>query len=205
MTEINREDNQNNWDLFLPLIMHLDHSTHLSQTMLGTQLPESQPKPKKERVVRQKAQVVQMKKPENVNKLEQNEKGAQVLQAVLNSVVEMYNNTGAPIPYYDLVIDPNDYMATVDNAFQISFLARDGVLAVYNDEQGNLVVNVVSEQEKQAAKKITKTYQAVMTISVEKWMELVEKLGRKEPLLKVNRDILVVNAANDSEAEDSSD
>lgn len=169
----------------------MDCATRISQTLVGTAVESlAEPKPKKERVVRQKAKEVRMKKPENVDQLEKNETDARTLQFVLNTVTEAYERTKAPVPYYELILDPDNYMATVDNAFQIAFLARDGVLAVDcdDDDDGNVGVSVVSAADKKAAKNLTKTQQGVMTIAVEDWMEMTEKLDGKEFLLKKNQD-----------------
>lgn len=45
-------------------------------------------------------------------------------------------NNQKAIPYYHLIIDPDNMMNTFDNAFQISFLFRDGSLSFEDDDKG---------------------------------------------------------------------
>lgn len=188
LTKVDRDSTHREWNLLLPFIMHLDHATHLSQTLIGAQSHEAKPKQTKERVAREKPKVVNMKQPKNVERLDKEETSAQVLQYVLNTVYEHTQSTQAPIPYYELIMNPNDYMSTVDNAFQIAFLARDGALAVKPDANGNIGVSVVSEAEKQAT---NRSHQGVMTIAVEDWMEMAKNFGDREPILKTDRDVFI--------------
>lgn len=132
-----------------------------------------------------------MKVPENVDKLEKSEKGTQVLQYVMEAIVKACRERRQPIPYYELILDPDDYMTTVDNAFQVAFLARDGVLTVKPNEDNILCVSVVDEREKIATKKMTNTFQAVATVDVGEWIQMAKLYKGREPMLKMNQATLI--------------
>lgn len=179
------------WDRFITEVLPTDHHFRCVSTLLATVPENAAPKTKKERIMRQKAAVVNMKMPENVEKLEKNEKGTQILEYVMQTVIEECRERGVEIPYYELIIDSEDYMTTVDNAFQVAFLARDGVLSVKQNENGILCVSVVDDRQKMAAKKITNTNQAVATVDVNEWMQIAERYRDCEPILKMNRADLI--------------
>lgn len=58
-------------------------------------------------------------------------------------------NKNKSVPYYKLIIDPNNFMNTIHNAFQISFLFRDGVIALEEDEFGYPTVRIITESDKE--------------------------------------------------------
>lgn len=198
MNAIKHESNAYDWDKLIDVIMSTDRNVHISHSFVGNETPDPEPKPKKERTIRQKAKLVAMKQLENVDKLEKNEKGARMVGLVLEKVRQVNHTTKQPIPFYDLIMDPDDYMTTIDNAFQIAFLARDGELGVECDNKGNKVVTVVPEDVKKAHKNVTQTSQAVLTIGVEEWVQMAEKYKNKEPMLKLNRTQLMKEAPESS-------
>ena len=94
-------------------------------------------------------QQVEQTAPDTVAPSNHEEKRAQKLNQVLVQIKELYQNNGnQPIPYYKLIIDPNDFMITVDNAFQVSFLFRDKHLFMMNGEDGFPAVRIVEKREK---------------------------------------------------------
>lgn len=61
-------------------------------------------------------------------------------------------NNNEPIPYYRLIIDPDNMMNTFDNAFQLSFLFRDGSIGFEYDKHQMPAIRTVSDdrQKKQS-------------------------------------------------------
>lgn len=62
-------------------------------------------------------------------------------------IFEENNNT--PIPYYKLIIDPENFANSIDNQFQVSFLFRDGYLCIADgaDSSGPMV-SLVTDRHK---------------------------------------------------------
>lgn len=52
------------------------------------------------------------------------------------------------MPYYKLIIDPANFMRTIHNAFNVSFLFRDGAIVIEEDEFGYPTVRPIQEQDK---------------------------------------------------------
>lgn len=50
--------------------------------------------------------------------------------------LQFYKDTQQPIPYYKLIIDPDNMMNTFDNAFQLSFLFRDANIGFIKGSDG---------------------------------------------------------------------
>lgn len=60
-----------------------------------------------------------------------------------------YNsNNDEPLSYYQLIIDPENFMQTIHNAFQVSFLLRDGAVVIEEDQFGYPTVRLMPESEK---------------------------------------------------------
>lgn len=58
---------------------------------------------------------------------------------------QIYRRNKAPIPYYQLIIDPNSMMRTFDNSFQLSFMYRDGWIQMSQDAGGMPTVKPLVE------------------------------------------------------------
>lgn len=65
------------------------------------------------------------------------------------SPLQLYeSNNNEPLPYYQLIIDPENFMRTIHNAFQVSFLLRDGAVALEEDEDGYPTVRPILDSGK---------------------------------------------------------
>lgn len=105
--------------------------------------------------------------PTLVTQLQKEEKNSQQLTTIITDINRIYKeNNNKPIPYYKLIIDPNDFMNTVENAFQLSFLLRDNLIAIEsNSMDKNLpYVRPLTKTERQLGEK-AETTQAISTIT----------------------------------------
>lgn len=189
MELIRNQSSKADWHLLTKQILHVTKRSRFTVSFLGIfdEQAEEKEKPKKERVVRQKAQLVEMKRPDKVQKLQREEKGAQIMNLVYEQIKSEYAKRRAPIPFYELVVDPEDFMGTVDNAFQVSFLVRDGSIGLVSDEGIEPYVVVTNPGEQAEKRQDGKTVQAVTGITVPKWKMMCELYGHQEPILKINR------------------
>lgn len=123
----------------------------------------------KQRAQRQRTDYGEAKKPDTVDKLQKKEKSAQKLNLIFNQILKIYEQRRKPIPYFELIIDPEDFMNTVDNAFQISFLIRDGRVALLNDPNHDPIIRPTTQKENEQAQRMTETTQAILGLNTRKW------------------------------------
>lgn len=166
------EQGVENWDKVTREAAAVFRMTKHNQSLYGTFEPEpvaATQKEAKQRTQRQRTDFGQAKKPDTVDKLQRQEKSAQKLNLIFNQIVTLYEQRGTPIPYYELITDPQDFMTTVDNAFQISFLIRDGKVALLSDENHDPIVRPTSQKENEQAQRMNETTQAILGLNPKKW------------------------------------
>lgn len=187
-----RDGSVMNWSLFAQKILHIAKTPRFSQPMLGTFDHQSDPvtKAKKERIVRRKAEIAEMKRPEKVVTLQKEEKGAQLLGLVKTQIEKEYvRRRHTPIPYYELILDPHNFMHTIDNAFQVAFLVRDAHIGLTVDENDDPLIYVpAKEQVKLKEHDKAGQKQAVVGIQYAKWLLAKQRYPHIiEPILKLDR------------------
>lgn len=180
-------DDGPDWEILAEKACTKAKTTGGQQWLLGTFKHEQirEAKPVKERVVRQKDEQVKLQKPDNVESLEKNEKGAELVKIVLQHIMRACQKYGK-IPYMQLITDPEDYMASVDNAFQLSFHVRDGAVGIEMGADNKPYVFMVSEENKRA-KRDEPTVQGIMALSYAKWSETAAMLKGRRPLIDIDR------------------
>lgn len=108
-------------------------------------------------------------------------------------------NKRKPIPYYELVIDPRDMMNTFDNAFQLSFLFRDGYIGFEYDEHKMPAIRSIDDdkQKKQSGENkqfIAKLDAKIISVSIDEEFFFSSHL----PLMKIKYFVLAGFAGNDA-------
>ncbi|XP_055601072.1 EP300-interacting inhibitor of differentiation 3 [Uranotaenia lowii] len=181
-----------NWDKITREAASVFRMTKHSQSLYGTfeHEPAVVQKEAKQRTQRQRADFGQAKKPDTMEKLQKQEKGAQKLSLIFNQIMRIYEQRKKPIPYYELIIDPEDFMNTVDNAFQISFLLRDGRVALEQDENYDPILRPTNQREIEQSQRVNESTQAILGLNPRKWREMQERYQVAEPLLILNREEL---------------
>uniref|UniRef100_A0A182M1J4 Non-structural maintenance of chromosomes element 4 n=1 Tax=Anopheles culicifacies TaxID=139723 RepID=A0A182M1J4_9DIPT len=142
----------------------------------------------KERRRRQRQELGVARKPEAVTTLRKEEADARKLQGILEQLKEIYKNRGSPIPYLLLITDPGDYMNTIDTAFQLSFLIRDGAVALEN-VNNVLCVRPTTDIEKKQNKRNDDNVQAVLSLNVSKCKDAIKQYRLEKPILTIDRDL----------------
>ncbi|XP_017488041.1 PREDICTED: EP300-interacting inhibitor of differentiation 3 [Rhagoletis zephyria] len=171
------------WKPFTEIACSIARMARAKSTMLGAYKVEVKERIVKERQQRKKAEQAEEKRPERVDKLQRQDKGAKKLNIVHKQLVRMFkSNGGQPIPYYQLIIDPKNFMNTVENAFQIAFLVRDNCLAIETGEDNYPHVRLVRSEEVNTVKETT---QAICTLNVEKCREMIVFYEIQHPLLVI--------------------
>ncbi|XP_053698348.1 EP300-interacting inhibitor of differentiation 3 [Sabethes cyaneus] len=192
LSKFDSEQDSENWDKITREAASIFYMSRHSQSLYGSFDPEPvvTEKAVKQRAQRQKADFGKAKKPETVDKLQKKEKSGQKLNLIFNQIVRIYNEQQqSPIPYYKLIIDPDDFMNTVDNAFQLSFLIRDGKIALEGKDYQEPVVRPTTPRENEQAPEM-ETTQCILGLNPRKWREMIEHYGVSEPMLFLNREEL---------------
>ncbi|XP_055526243.1 EP300-interacting inhibitor of differentiation 3 [Wyeomyia smithii] len=191
LSKFDSEQESENWSKITREAASVFRISKHSQSLYGTFEPDPVVTEKvvKQRAQRQKADFGQAKKPETVAKLQKKEKSGQKLNLIFNQIVRIYEQQRAPIPYFKLILDPDDFMNTVDNAFQISFLIRDGRVALEGKDYQDPVVRPTTQKENEQAPQM-ETTQAILGLNPRKWRDMIERYDMTEPMLVLNRDEL---------------
>ncbi|CAD7077416.1 unnamed protein product [Hermetia illucens] len=135
------------------------------------------------RTRRPKSTPSQLIKPEDVKKLESETRTGKNLNIFLTKFVKVFiANKKQPIPYYKVIIDPADFMQTLENAFQVAFLVSNGSAVIEEDEDGMPVVRPVFDKSENNSKKVP--VQAVSNITMKICLDMAERYNIREPLIK---------------------
>ncbi|XP_059618670.1 uncharacterized protein LOC132263107 [Phlebotomus argentipes] len=154
--------------------------------LLGTfgEIPAEQEKVVKERAKRKRNIMTEEKKPENIDKLQQTTKGGQRVNEVMRQITKIYNERGRKeIPYFELVCDPENFVKSVENAFQVSFLCREGLLDIIDDEDEEGYAYVKPMAKKNDSQIVTETTQAISSLTHDVWKQSIGKYNIKKSLL----------------------
>lgn len=127
-------------------------------------------------------------RPQNVDTLDKQDKGVQKVNLIFRQFKQLFaENNYQPIPLFKFVIDPTDFMITVDNLLQLSFLAKDGNIVFLKGEDGNPSIRLASKQDRE--RKMNSGHDA-LNINMAQIHELTEFYGIEEAMIKLNRDEL---------------
>lgn len=190
LTTLDNDVGGQNWNKITREAVGVFRTTKHSQSLYGAFDAEAKPveKVSRQRAQRQRVDYGQAKKPETVDKLQKKEKTAQKLNVIFAQIIELFQKRGEkPIPYFELICDPEDFMNTVDNAFQISFLIRDGRVALITDRNHEPMIRPTSQKESDQGKQMNETTQAILGLNPRKWREIIERFEVDEPMLVLDR------------------
>lgn len=182
-------------------------TSEFSVSLLGTFEFDAAARPAKVQKERQriKKSLEPTKAPINVTQLEKSSKGAEKINIVRSEIQRICRDRDTEdIPYFEVVCHPTNFMKSVDNAFQISFLIRDGFLGLkkVNKEPH---VYLVDRSQSQHTQHASDTIQCVMTINTKVWRENIDKFDIDEPLLNLSYDEEEERGSFVSEIEEESD
>ncbi|ALC39279.1 CG13142 [Drosophila busckii] len=138
-------DSAEDWDVLCALAC--PHGTaHFTNASM---LPFIDVKPKqhvqRQRTTRTAANQAEEKRPTQSDNLERKDEGAAAVNHAMRQIKEICRaNNNQPIPYYKLIINPKNFMDTVQNALLISFLVKEQLLHLDNADDGLPQISIVS-------------------------------------------------------------
>lgn len=182
---------EHNFDRLSRISIRCCKTSHFCVPILGTFDYDAGPRPAKLRKERQraKAQNEEARAPENVKQLTKSDRGAEKINIVRSEVQRVCRQRKTNcVPYFELICDPQNFMKSVDIAFQISFLVRDGFLGLKKiDDEPHVYLNdpdPISQQNQRG--NASGTVQCVMSLNTSLWKEKVQKFQIKTPLLNID-------------------
>lgn len=88
------------------------------------------------------------------------------------------------IPYYEFIIHHKDFMKTVDNAFQVSFLVRDSIVGLKNeDNEPLLYLYDCDPMTNQSQHEDTESVQCVLSLTPKVWKQNIKRYKISKPLM----------------------
>jgi DNA-binding transcriptional regulator YhcF (GntR family) len=185
---INRAIGSNrDWDQIGLAGMECSNTFYYSPSLFGTFDEETviTQKEIKERRKHTKANNTQQVKPIDIGQSQKDEQPAEKINLIIGQIIQICRlNKNKSVPYYKLIIDPNNFMNTIHNAFQISFLFRDGVIALEEDEFGYPTVRIITESDKETFD--DRTHQMVSNLTTKLVDEMIQRYNITEPSLLLN-------------------
>ena len=142
------QNESDNWRVITEIALNVARPAYTKSSMLGAIDVEPKERVVKERSQRRQTILQAEKRPETVKELRRKDRGAEKVNIILKQVSDLFRaNNREPIPYYRLIIDPDNFMNTVENAFQMAFLARDGNIAIERGQDGYPHVRLATKDE----------------------------------------------------------
>ncbi|KAG7298631.1 hypothetical protein JYU34_018284 [Plutella xylostella] len=149
--------------------------------------PEQRPRAPRRRTERQ--QLAALKEPENVEQLEKTEEGSEMVSRVNRFITKQHRSAGRPLSYFHLVLDPGSFARTIENVYYVSFLVRDGFVAIDVDESCGLpfVTPVPAARRESTAREHADENQFIVSLDMKTWQEFIDALGITEPMMTIKR------------------
>uniref|UniRef100_A0A1A9WIK5 Non-structural maintenance of chromosomes element 4 n=1 Tax=Glossina brevipalpis TaxID=37001 RepID=A0A1A9WIK5_9MUSC len=177
------QDRQPDWNFLAVTAINVSRTVQTKTSMLGAADVEPRERVLKLRQKYDKKEVAGEQRPKNVSKSKRKGRGTEKVNLVLKQLNSLFKASNwQPIPFYKLIIDPNNFMNTVENAFQISFLAQDGNIAIERGE--DLYPQVRIAQPKEIESK-TDTTQAICSLNMSFCEDMIRFYEIKEAMLQL--------------------
>ncbi|XP_068150613.1 uncharacterized protein Nse4 [Drosophila tropicalis] len=171
------------WNAICGLAIQIGNPIYTNDSML----PFIDVKPKqttlKQRAQRKSKTITAEKRPKTSDKLERKDEGSAAVSHTLKQIRRIFRSgNNQPIPYYKLICNPNNFMETVQNGLQVSFLIKENMIALSNDDDGYPQVHVVANERSELLQ--AEAQQAICQLDVKFCKEMEKRYNIKEPLLK---------------------
>ncbi|KAL6902862.1 Nse4 C-terminal domain-containing protein [Trichoderma evansii] len=89
------------------------------------------------------------------------------------------------------VVNPKSFGQTIENLFYVSFLIRDGRVEIDFDEDGLPALAPVDREgdDAGAIRQSTSKHQAILSMDMETWQDIIDTLGLKEPMIEHRQEL----------------
>jgi len=104
---------------------------------------------------------------------------------VYKRLVERYLVERLPIDYFRFVIDPDSFGCSIENMFHISFLVKEGKVAIFvSKETGLPMIRPISTSSQSNEMQPEDNSQVVMNMCMADWARMVDTLGIRKPMIR---------------------
>lgn len=129
------------------------------------------------------------KAPESITQIIKSEKGAEKINTLTMEIERIIKERGTEVPYYELITDPNSFMNTVDVAFKIAFLLRDGIVGLKRiNKRPYVYMTNKKDRGKRTGEEAQNTVQTIMAIDPPKWRKYIRKYKLEAPILRLQQE-----------------
>lgn len=127
------------------------------------------------------------KRPEKLKKVAGEQEGQQKINIVMNMINDEYIKTRQPLPYYPVVIDPDNYMYSVDNVFQVAFLANNGLVSLIKGSDGLPEIVPISKDDRTAFEQNNNKEHFIMKLDPALCRKMIDQYCITTPFLLYDR------------------
>lgn len=140
----------------------------------------------RERRDNEPGKATELRQVESSSDMQKRESTTKEVESVLKTLHQVYESNGkCQICYFEFVVNPSSFGQTVENIFYVSFLAKDGYIRIFLDEDNLPVIEPVEPDERENQPDSHKArQQMVVAITPKEWKELVQTFQITEPLIK---------------------
>lgn len=125
------------------------------------------------------AQQLQPKKLTEISDEDQNSKVAKHVEYIMSCLAKEFKaNDRKPISFYRFVMDPTSFSNSVENIFYVSFLIKDGFVAIDEDgENGLPSLSVVNKRHRETVSQTSVSKkQLILSLDQETWQAICKGL-----------------------------
>ncbi|CAL7933382.1 unnamed protein product [Xylocopa violacea] len=186
----NVESEPPDWSLLESDVVRCFKTTAQYSTLLGTLAPLEKKEIKRKKLTVKEPQA-QIKRPENVVAVEEEEKGVEHTVRVSKFISRYYKVNQKPLDFFKFILHPNDFGKTIENILQISFLVRDGKVKIMKDASGILSIQPRTKAMlTQTNVKDSPNIQNVININMEQWKILKNIYRLEKPMIECDNEML---------------
>ncbi|XP_072935414.1 uncharacterized protein Nse4 [Epargyreus clarus] len=174
-------DKPSYWEFGLPLAVR--PGAFLLGALAAAPAPRAAPRPRQPQRQRRRPGVAQ--RPQNLQRMELPQEDLAIVKSI-HKFIKKRSERG-PLSYLHCVLDPASFCRTVENIYHVSFLARDGKVAVDIDNNHGIPMLRAVEGGR-ADQPGGDNNQFVMSIDMARWKSLVQACGIREAMMKFQQD-----------------
>ncbi|KAH8410575.1 hypothetical protein KR009_003814, partial [Drosophila setifemur] len=143
------KENDEDWDAVCALAIQFGTPYFTIDSMLPFIDVAPKEQIPKQRAQRKPKMQMEEKRPKISDKLERKDEGAASVTYILKQIKQIYREgNNQPIPYFKLICNPDNFMDTVQNALQLSFLVKENLINIKNGDDGLPLVSVSANQKR---------------------------------------------------------
>ncbi|XP_034128625.1 uncharacterized protein LOC117584005 isoform X1 [Drosophila guanche] len=183
ITNIVFKDNDENWDSLCTEVIKYGMPLYTNDSMIAFIDVAPKLHIQKKCAQRKRKTLVEEKRPKRSDKLLRKEEGSASVSNTLKQIRQIYRSgNDQPIPYFKLICHPTNFMDSVQNSLNVSFLVQENMVHI---EPGNdNLPQIRCAANPRTLSTNGSSAQAICTIDVDFCQKMVKHYNIQEPMLK---------------------